>query len=621
MRRNVSLWTSSVLCGLGAFWLATVWGGRAAVPPPEQLLPQDTLFVVTVPDWTRLTQQWKQSPIGRLCQDPAMQKFVDRIKSKFQQEIVKPLEEKLGIHLADFQPLLQGQVTLAVSRAGWEGGTNKEPAALVLIDTRNQAQTARARLNDLQELLRDHEVQFHPEDIRGHEFTVIQPIKKDKTAEIWVGLVQSMLIVGTQRDAIAGVLAHLEGASAPSLVDQEAFQRDKDFLRDQPSLWGWVDVQTWVQFLSKALEHARRAADAARAKQGRPLPPGPRPDPAKIFNALGISSLRSLTWAHFSRPDGESELAFLRVAPEERKGLLALPIKTDADASPPEYVSEDVASFYRVRIDLPKAWQTFTDTINPLSGGLIQMMIANLEQQIQQTAPDFSFQDGLIANLGDDLMQIEYPPKQYTLKEIGRAPSVFCLGSSNPKALLTAIRQLVKGIGMEWEEQELLGRKVYIIRPPTIAAGLSPEQKPQGLYVTQSNGYVLFSPGQEGLQRILHGPATRPLIAKPGLREAVDRVGGWHTGIFIYGNAKVQARTFYEGMLRNPRFFENLALMFSVGSKIDSQEVLKKIKEWIDPTLLPPFDQIEKYFSFVVETLEVTPDGFQLRSFSPRPQQ
>ncbi len=607
-----------VLSGVGVLWLAGWWGGRAAVPPPEQLLPSDTLVVVTVPDWSQLLQHWNQSSIGRLAQDPAMQKFIDRIKSKLQTEVVKPVEERLGIRLADFKPLLQGQVTLAISQAGWEGGTNKEPAALLLVDTQDQAQLAQARLNDLQELLRDHEIAFHPGEIRGHEFTVILPNKKEKTPELWVGLVQSMLIVGTQRDPIAGVLAHLEGESTPSLVDKEAFQRDKDFLRDRPTFWGWVDIQRWVQFLSKALEHA---VEKNRPKQETEGFSPPRPKPAEILKALGVSSLRSLTWACFSGPDGESELAFLRIAPEERRGLLDLPFKTGADASPPEYVSEDVASFYRIRIDLAKAWQTIVDTLNPISGGFVQMMIANLEQQVKQTAPNFSFQEGLIANLGDDLMQIEYPPKQYTLEGIENAPAVFCLGSSNPEGLLTAIRQLTKSMGMDWEEQELLGRKVYIIRPPTIAAGLSPEQKPKGLYVTQMNGYLLFSSGQEGLQQILHGAAARPLVAKPGLREAVDRVGGWHTGAFFYGNIKTQARTFYEGMLRNPRFFENIALMVSVWTETDSQEISKKIKEWIDPSLLPPFSQIEKYFSFVVETLEVTPEGFQIRSFSPRAEQ
>jgi len=614
MRRKGRV-SAFVLSGAVALWLAGWWGGRAAVPPPEQLLPSDTLFVVTVPDWTQFLQHWNQSSIGRLAQDPAMQKFVDRIKTKLQAEVVKPLEEKLGLRLSDFRSLLQGQITLAISQAGWEGGTNKEPAALLLVDTRDQAQQARARLNDLQELLRNHEVAFHPGEIRGHEFTVILPDKEKKTAEIWVGLVQSMLIVGTQRDPIAGVLAHLEVESSPSLADKETFQRDMDLLRDRPTFWGWVDVQKWVEFLSKALE---QAVEKNRAEQETEGFSPPRPNPAEVLKALGVSSLRSLTWAHFSGPEGDSELAFLRVAPEERKGLLDLPFKADADASPPEYVSEDVVSFYRIRIDLPKAWQTIVDTLNPISGGFLRMMIANLEQQVKQTAPNFSFQEGLIANLGDDLMQIEYPPKQYTLEGIENAPAVFCLGSSNPEGLLTAIRQLTKSMGLEWEEQELLGRKVYIIRPPTIAAGLSPEQKPKGLYVTQMNGYVLFSSGQEGLQRVLHGAATRPLIAKSGLREAVDRVRGWHTGAFFYSNMRIQARIFYEGMLQNPRFFENIALMLSVGSKASSQEILKKIKEWIDPSLLPLFSQIEKYFSFVVETLEVTPDGFQIRSFTPR---
>ena len=51
----------------------------AAIPAPEQLLPDDTLILLTAPDYGKLREIWQQSPQSRLWNDPAM----------------KPLREKL----------------------------------------------------------------------------------------------------------------------------------------------------------------------------------------------------------------------------------------------------------------------------------------------------------------------------------------------------------------------------------------------------------------------------------------------------------------------------------------------------------------------------------------------
>ncbi len=75
---------------------------RAALPPAENLLPADTLFVLTIPDCAALRTVGHQSPQWLCWNDPAMKPFRDKLNAKLQDALIAPLEQNLGIKLSDF---------------------------------------------------------------------------------------------------------------------------------------------------------------------------------------------------------------------------------------------------------------------------------------------------------------------------------------------------------------------------------------------------------------------------------------------------------------------------------------------------------------------------------------
>src|ERR1700691_4769229 len=88
--------------------------GRAAVLPPERILPKDTVLVVTAPDWPKTWAFLTNSSYGRLWQDPALRSFKDKFIGKFTTDALDPLEQNLGIKFSDYGGLLQGEVTFAL---------------------------------------------------------------------------------------------------------------------------------------------------------------------------------------------------------------------------------------------------------------------------------------------------------------------------------------------------------------------------------------------------------------------------------------------------------------------------------------------------------------------------
>ena len=124
-------------CALAALWciFSTV---LAQVPPAEQLLPDDTIGLVTIPDWQKLNNFQSGSPWGKLWADPAMKPFRDNFTSNFSKDVIEPLEKDLGLKLSDYKELLQGQITLAVTPP--VEGSKDAIGLMLLLDSKDKSE-------------------------------------------------------------------------------------------------------------------------------------------------------------------------------------------------------------------------------------------------------------------------------------------------------------------------------------------------------------------------------------------------------------------------------------------------------------------------------------------------
>ena len=67
----------------------------AQIPAAEQLLPDDVIGLVTIPDWTKLTAATDRSSWGQLWADPSMKAFRENFSSNFMSPF--PLDEELAL--------------------------------------------------------------------------------------------------------------------------------------------------------------------------------------------------------------------------------------------------------------------------------------------------------------------------------------------------------------------------------------------------------------------------------------------------------------------------------------------------------------------------------------------
>jgi hypothetical protein len=612
-----------------------------AVPPPEKLLPKDTMLVVTAPDWDKAGRFWRNAPYSKLWQDPALKPFKDKFMNKFTTGLIKPLEQNLGIKFSDYGGLAQGQVTYALLPIISKVNPDKTMSVIMLMDTKDQAGQLKSNLAQVIKKWADAGKPMKTQKIRETDFTtlMISPddlsLKKifpsaapaeppadpaDKTAvknlEITLGQSDSLLLISDSTEAIDKVLSRQADGMAPPLEDCPAFQADYGpRLRESP-FYVWLNAKALIDLVSKAPAAGENKAPAA---SGDDAPSGLF-NAKKILAATGLASLTSVSLSYQASPEGDCTQLFLAVAEDKRPALLKIFAAEAKDSSPPSFVPADVVKFFRWRLNMAHSWKELETMLTDL---VPAQYLAGLTTVFQMAGKDkdehYDLKSELLNNLGDDIISYEKAPKANTMTDLKSAPSIFLLASANPEKLAAALKVLlsIPFQGAPIKDREFLGRKIYTAAPP--ATGSSPASS--GVSFSASGGYIAISSDTSILEEYLRSSqgTTKALADQPGLADAAQKVGGMGTGLFGYENENLSMRPVFDVIRKQPlnlQDFIGVPLPPSVGG-----DQMEAVRQWADFSLLPPFDTISKYFYFSVYAGTFSPDGFALKVFMPTPPQ
>ena len=616
----------------------------AAVPPVEKLLPDDTLFMATTPDFTKAREQYRASSQTQLWNDPAMKPFKEKFMVKLNETLIQPLEKDLGVKFEDYTNLAQGQITFAITQNGWPITEGAQPGFLFLLDTKDQSGQLKKNLADLRKKLVDSGRTVRTEKVRNIDFAVVPISERDmpKTLkkfsgpdeetdsddsntnapkyEIWVGQSESLLIVGTAAKPIEKVLVHATGGEMPSLGDLDVYQANRlAMFRDAP-FYAWVNSKSLIDLFT------RKKADASDTPD-----PFAMFDPTKLLTALGFSNVKSVAASVQTGSDGTTVQVLASMSSSSRPGIFAM-LPEAKDSAPPPFVPVDAVKFERYRIDGKKAWDTLQKVLGDVSPNAktgIKFMIDTVNTAAKEKDPDFDMNKNFFGNLGDDIISYEKVPKGTTLAELREPPSLFLLGSPNPDQIVAAFKYLlllVNPQGAEPKEREFLGHKIYTVSLPGPASfgsgssGVDPSART--LSYAASSAYVAVSSDASMIEEYLRSSDSqqKALRETAGLTDAIAKAGGSSTGWLGYENQAETTRAVFEA-LRNGASTSSgsgenaAAMMLGLGSLPNANT----FKEWMDFSLLPPFDKVSKYFGFNVYTVNSTPDGVLLKMYAPVP--
>ncbi|HEY1174504.1 MAG TPA: hypothetical protein VGH19_24275 [Verrucomicrobiae bacterium] len=611
---------------------------QAQTLAPEKLLPSDTLVLITVPDLDKARSEIKSNPASQLYSDPAMQPFLKKVLGKWNSDIIAPMEKELGIKFDDYLSLAKGQFTLALIRDGWDGSDDKEPAGLLMIDSKDKATELDSKLAALRKRWTETGKQVKTEKIRDVDFyTVVIPPgemdkiftnafprkttgeeeeaepaeKKDKKpTEITIGRSGSLFLMGESKRVFEKILIKQSGGSLPSLDEVPNYQSTHNAMFRDSMFHVWVNVQSIYDITVKMM--AKEKAPAGEEAM-------PMPSPDKIMEALGLRGLKTLAVSGKLTGEGSTVQMHLGIPQDQRKGIFQILLPEQKDSSPPAFVGADVTKFMRFRLDGQKLWKTIEDTLTALSpqmGGLLQMTLGAAGKDKD---PNFDLKKQLIGNLGDDIISYEKAPTGTTLEQLSSPPSIVLVGSPNAEQLANALRtgsSFMVPPSDKPTEREFLGKKIYMAPlPPTP----SPDGKgtvEKALHYVASGGYVAFSTEPAMVEEYVRSAqgGGRPLKETAGLAEAAQKVGGMSSGLLVYENQAITSKIVINALRKNPEMFD---MLFSGGAV--NEEGKKRRAEWFDFTLLPEFSAIEKYFHYSVGGISVDGQGINYKFYGPTP--
>lgn len=625
---------------LFAGFVAIVASARAAVPPPEQLLPADTLAFLTVPDCDKARAVWNASAGAQFWNAPEMKPFKEKFLNKLRADVLAPIEKELGITLSNYTALARGQVTLAVSLNGADTKPGGEPGVMLLIDTRDKAAEAGKLLAELKKRWVDGGRSLKTAKVRDVEFTtatvdggaIAKSLEKtfpkppgrarppgdqsgDRKGELSVGQSGSLLMIGNDPAAFEKVLVRLSGGSVPVVGDQANYANVHGALLRESFAYGWFNAKSVMELALKELNKQQGQ------QQNNPLGAPPM---ATVLDALGLTAMQSGAVYLTQQTDGFLFGLYAGVPEASRKGIFKILAPEAKDASPPAFVPADTTKFFRWRLDGQKTWASIESLIYeivPQARGVLAMILENAGKDKD---PGFDLKKMLIGNLGDDLVSFEKAPRSAKMEDILSAPAMMLVGSPRAEQLAGAIRtglgfMIPPGVEGGSQEREFLGRKVYAFPMPSMPGQINTE--PKLLSFTASGSYVAFSPDTPLFEEYLRGPEAqgRPLRDLPGLNEAAQKVGGMGTGMFGYENQTETLRLLYEALRKEPDAFEKLFAQGALGMPLVSSDMRRNRQEWLDFTLLPPWDTVAKFFHYSVYAASATADGLHIKSYSPDP--
>ena len=632
--KSCRLFVSSCFVGIAL-------SASAAIPAVEKILPDDTLFLVTTPDYMKMRDIYRASPQTQLWNDPAMKPFKDKFMSKLQENLIQPLQKELGVELSDYTNLPQGQITFAMTQNGWPAEDGARPGMLFLLDTKDKSGQLTKNLADIHKKWVDAGKSLRTEKIRNIDFSVLPVSDKDipKTLrkfsgpdretdtdeastnapknELFIGQYESLLIVGTAAKPIEKVLVHLTGGEMPALGDLAIYEANRlAMFRDAP-FYGWVNTKSLLDLLTRK-----------QAKEDSDTPdPFAMFNPTKILVATGFNAIKTLAFSVQMANEGSTVQFFASVPESGRQGIFTL-FPQAKDASPPPFVPADAVKFQRWRVDGQKAWtalQKILADISPQAKAGINFMIDTANSAAKEKDPDFDMNKNFFGNLGDDMINYEKAPHGTTLADLNSAPSLFLLGSPNPDQVVSALKyilMLANPQGAAPKEREFLGRKIYSVSMPGPAApggNFSDSATPppaRSLNYTASGSYVAISTDASLVEEYLRSADSqqKALRETPGLTEATAKVGGSSTGLFGYENQAETTRAVFEA-LRNNSTNASSSMVPGLGALQNAGS----LKDWMDFSLLPPFDKVSKYFGFNVYAASSSSDGILFKMFAPVP--
>jgi len=647
-----------MVVGMGAVALVPGRSEGASFLPSERLLPASTRVWVSVADPQALRKRFERSALGGLVYDPLMSTFLDGLRQQGKTS-ADPLRGTLEITLEELEQIAGGEIALGVMERA-----DGLLSTITLIDTSGREDRVKPVVEAVLARLaaKGAKPVASPPAIKAFTVPVAAAVGSGPNAaaaatvaprEFAIAVTPAALIVGDRLDVVseftsligpAGNGTAAGGGRPDSLQSVPAFAKVMD--RCGNGVPATAATVRWFIDPLAYLAADRRTYPPKKNRKG--------PDYVAILRRQGFDAVNGMGGYLFFG-EGNIDLrhnTFVHAPPQNgrpadgpdrfQKAARMLRFPNAAGVTPAPWVPAGSASWMSLQWDIATAFDSMQPLVDDIVGeaGVFDDVIASLEED--PDGPQINVRGDLIKHLGtrcvvasDHAAPIDPDCERMLI----------AIETSNPEAVSAVIakgmtseagvRQVDVGGHLIWETTEPVAAAETKTATPDDgdADAASRRQTRQrerqekdsvwpNLSVAVAHGHILVASHRDFLERVLASPQMSSMAEDAGYQDVaaeLKRLLGGEWALSSFSRTEKSIRPAYE-LLRAGRLSDSKSLAGTMLRRLlegDTQQGGKsqdvdQLKQKVDGSTLPEFEQISRYFGVNGTSMQATPDGWYL---------
>jgi len=367
-----------------------------AARPGDSLMPPTTKGFVSIPDATRLRQDFEKTQLGQLVNDPAMEPFIEDLMQQMESKLGRT-DSRLGIKPEDLKGVHGGEVAIGTLQPG---GDAKQHALALIVDVTGHTEQANKLLADIAKKMKGKGAQSSTRTVSGVSLTTyVLPRQRGETeTQKNVYFLHDQVLVGVDHEVAAQeILTRLLDPKQKSLKDDGAYQATMTRVRAaagdaQPHLRWFVEPFGYVETL--------RASAGGRKKRGTDL--------LKVLANQGFSAIQGLGgFVEFATAENELVHRTFIYAPPvnssgEKYNLAARMLKfpNSKDAVPPAWMPHQTTNYLTLHWKMKEAFEHSKSLVDEVAGApVFEDILDSLKND--PNGPRVDLRQGLVRHLGE----------------------------------------------------------------------------------------------------------------------------------------------------------------------------------------------------------------------------
>jgi len=571
------------------------------LPDTAKLLPPDTVLLVDVQNMSSLKKQFEQTSFYKLYKDPLMAPFFDDLKTKWQELSRERKSKSIGL-LTGVDELPEGRAALAVVFNEKLKDAKAPPFVVIIQWGRNIYKIKEAMDKKVKQAVEDGDHR-KTEGYRGVDITTI--IRK--TSEVYnFCFIEDCLIVAVDMDVLKYVIAHIKGASSPSLADDADYSSTMRAVKLQNS----EQIDCYVN-IKQIIKTAINADTKGKTKT--------------MIDNLGLDNVTSFGMAivpsALSTASAGSSFgkAFLKIK-GQKKGITKMLEVESAPLRTPRFIPKSVYSVSFMNLNIKNAYSEFGNILSKLAPQFAALMYMPLIPVGPQGEPPMQIKAGIVDHLGSQIIIAQSINDSISLGDItGPETSLIGVAIENRGALeksLSLLHGKMLAANNPDASRQFLGHTIYLLDFQGFMPGLMPgagrpmqnpsrgqmPKMPKYAF-TVTDTHLIFSKefSVEQALRTLNSTGNVSVDSERWFNIAKSSIPS-RVGLVTLQNDKVSGKYIWSEMRNMSKQMKNKGSGIDMGVGGRAGSVVPKMMfaqgalDLFDFGLLPEFDAVKKYF-------------------------